>query len=304
MVQFSVIIPTYNRTKYIREAVASVYRQSFTNWEIVMVDDGSDVPAITLFRDLADDTRFTYHYQKNRGLGEARRVGAELARGEYICYLDDDDYYLPNHLATVYASIRSTANRPALYKTGLLRLYPDGTQKRSVLYEANTSAMEQHWTLMDGMFSYAIPRDVALQIPSIQYYFCEDFNWLGRLMVELPVIQIPAFTLVYRWHGNNRTGAITEPAALDGAFQAVGDLYAYPGVKELIRKSTYQRMMAHQALHYARACLRQRRYHRAYYGVRKSLPYAYPRSWYEIAYTIFFTLRQVLVWNGDQRSPT
>ena len=291
---FTVIIPTYNRTQFIREAVRSVYAQTFSDWELLIVDDGSDVPAIEFLEDFAGHPNFTYHYQKNRGLGAARQVGAELARGKYICYLDDDDYYLENHLATLFGAMERSCHKLALYKTGLIRLYPDGSQQHSALYDPNAGMMEQHWTLMDGMFSYAIPRSVALQIPSVQYYFCEDFNWLGRLMTVLSVVQIPAFTLVYRWHGDNRTGAITQPSALRGAHRAVEALYGYPGIKEAVRKSTFQRMMAHQALHYARACVRQGHYGLALHGIRRSIPYAHPRTWFELGYTFYFIGRQAI----------
>lgn len=93
----SVIIPTYNRAGYLREAVQSVLDQSFHDFEIIIVDDGS----LDATREVAknfEDNRIRYYYQANSGRSIARNRGLELAEGDYIAFLDDDDLYLPNKI--------------------------------------------------------------------------------------------------------------------------------------------------------------------------------------------------------------
>ena len=102
----SVIIPTYNRTDYLREAVESVLAQTYPLIEILIIDDGSsDEGAVTksaLKQYLSTDTQLpkvTYLYQENCGLVSAVNRGLGLAQGEYIQRLDDDDRLLPEKIA-------------------------------------------------------------------------------------------------------------------------------------------------------------------------------------------------------------
>lgn len=96
MFKVSVIIPTYNRARYICRAINSVLDQTFTDYEIIVVDDGS-----------TDNTRevlapyggkIVYIPQTNQGVSAARNKGIEQAKGEYIAFLDSDDYWMPEKL--------------------------------------------------------------------------------------------------------------------------------------------------------------------------------------------------------------
>lgn len=94
--EVSVIIPAYNSADYIEESVESVLNQTFTGFEIIIIDDGStDNTAEVLTRFSRD---VTYVKQDNRGPSAARNKGISLSRGEYLSFLDSDDLFLPNHL--------------------------------------------------------------------------------------------------------------------------------------------------------------------------------------------------------------
>lgn len=96
---FSVILTTYNRPDLLRDALASVGKQSFRDFEVILINDNGE-PVEHLLA--AYDYPITYIRQgRNRGLSAARNAGLALARGRYIVYLDDDDIYLPNHLAVL-----------------------------------------------------------------------------------------------------------------------------------------------------------------------------------------------------------
>jgi len=95
----SVIIPTYNRARLLVEAVGSVVEQTFTDWEIVIIDDGSTDHTPVAIHDLASrEPRLRYVRQANAGRSVARNAGISLARGEYLVFLDSDDCFLPNKL--------------------------------------------------------------------------------------------------------------------------------------------------------------------------------------------------------------
>ncbi|AOZ91955.1 glycosyltransferase [Paenibacillus crassostreae] len=93
---FSVIIPTYNREKFIGRAIKSVLKQTCTDYELIVVDDGSTDRTSKIVKSFGEQVR--YVYQKNRGPSEGRNKGITLATGKYIAFLDSDDFYLPNKL--------------------------------------------------------------------------------------------------------------------------------------------------------------------------------------------------------------
>lgn len=93
------IIPAYNRESHLRVAIESVRHQTFKDWELIIVDDGSTDNIGDLARSYAKrDGRIRYVYQKNMGVAKARNSGILMARGRYIAFLDDDDQWLPEKL--------------------------------------------------------------------------------------------------------------------------------------------------------------------------------------------------------------
>lgn len=98
MAKFSVIIPTYNRLSLLREAVDSVFAQQFTDYDLIVVDDGSSDGTREWLASLGDRVRvFT---QPNEGPGRARNLGARQANGEFLAFLDSDDLWFPWTLQT------------------------------------------------------------------------------------------------------------------------------------------------------------------------------------------------------------
>jgi glycosyltransferase involved in cell wall biosynthesis len=104
---FSVIIPTYNRAAHIEAAILSVLGQTFIDFEILIIDDGStDATRETVAR--ITDVRVKYIHQQNRERGAARNNGIRNSSGRIICFLDSDDVLLPDHLQTAYDAFEKT----------------------------------------------------------------------------------------------------------------------------------------------------------------------------------------------------
>ncbi len=96
---FSVLIANYNNGKYLMEAINSVYAQTYTNWEIILVDDASTDNSKEIYKELEKDTRIHIFYNdENHGCGYTKRRCAELANGELCGFLDPDDALLPKAL--------------------------------------------------------------------------------------------------------------------------------------------------------------------------------------------------------------
>ena len=102
----SVIIPVYNVAPYLRRCINSVIRQTYKNLEIILIDDGSTDGSSTIcdqYRDI--DTRIKAFHTENRGLSEARNYGFEMSHGEYILYIDSDDYIDESYVEILYKKI-------------------------------------------------------------------------------------------------------------------------------------------------------------------------------------------------------
>jgi glycosyltransferase involved in cell wall biosynthesis len=95
----SIIIPLFNKEKYLFETISSIINQSYQNYQIIIVDDGStDNSRLILESLIKSDSRFFYCYQKNSGVSAARNKGLKLVTGNYIMFLDSDDTISPSHL--------------------------------------------------------------------------------------------------------------------------------------------------------------------------------------------------------------
>ena len=96
--KISVIVPVYNAEKYLEKCIESVLAQTYPNWELILVDDGSkDGSADIVDGYAARDTRIMAIHQENAGPGMARNKGIRVAHGEYIVFLDSDDVIKPDY---------------------------------------------------------------------------------------------------------------------------------------------------------------------------------------------------------------
>jgi len=106
MPSFSVIVPLYNKAAYVRHTLDSVLAQSLDDFEIIVVDDGSSDNGPDIVRAIADP-RIRLISQANAGVSAARNNGIDHATGEWVCFLDADDWYHPGYLATLRATIQA-----------------------------------------------------------------------------------------------------------------------------------------------------------------------------------------------------
>lgn len=111
-VKISVIVPVYNAERYLRECMDSLLAQTFKDLEIICVDDGSTDGSAAILSDYVQrDDRFVVVRQQNRGAGMARNKGLEVAHGEYVIFLDADDFFALDLLEKLYArAIRAEAD--------------------------------------------------------------------------------------------------------------------------------------------------------------------------------------------------
>lgn len=116
---FSIIIPNYNRAEVIPKAIRSVLNQTYTNFELIVVDDCSTDNSFQLISKIADERLKVYRLKKNSGAAAARNYGIEKAIGDYISLLDSDDYYDPDFLKESFNVISKSPKTVGFIWTGV-----------------------------------------------------------------------------------------------------------------------------------------------------------------------------------------
>src|SRR5690349_11805158 len=122
---FSIVIPTYNRAELIPLTLNSVIEQTFFDFEIIVVDDGSTDDTEKSINAYLEDKRISYYKIKNSERGAARNYGVSKSKGEYITFLDSDDIFLPWHLSTAAEKIKQFGSPPTFH-LGYEILHYDG----------------------------------------------------------------------------------------------------------------------------------------------------------------------------------
>lgn len=106
MAFFSIIIPLYNKEKFIENTIQSVFNQTFQDFEIIIINDGSTDRSEEIVMQLKD-SRIKYFSKENGGVSTARNFGIKNAKSDYITFIDADDYWFPEFLSTIFEKIKS-----------------------------------------------------------------------------------------------------------------------------------------------------------------------------------------------------
>lgn len=122
--KFSIIVPLYNKAPYVRKALESVCAQTYRDWECIVVDDGSTDGSAALIQTYAD--RMTILHQANAGVAAARNKGVAVSKGEYLCFLDADDWWEPAFLEEMNSLIAAYPDA-GLYATNYVYFKPGKT---------------------------------------------------------------------------------------------------------------------------------------------------------------------------------
>ena len=101
----SVIVPIYNSEKYLNKLIISLLKQTYKNFELVLINDGSSDRSESIIKSFNDE-RIQYYKQENKGSAYSRNRGIELARGKYICFIDHDDYVEEDYLELLINSLK------------------------------------------------------------------------------------------------------------------------------------------------------------------------------------------------------
>lgn len=176
----SVIIPTFNRAVYLQETIASVLRQTWQDFELVLVDDGSTDNTADIVRSF-DDRRIRYIYRSNGGISAARNTGLDAARGEYIAFLDSDDLWEPSKLELQMAFM--TAARTGLAFTDFQRFNDKHDQDR--LFAYLRSDLEELPTEQIFSHAYRIEKDAFIALAPMRMFA----SWVQTSLIKRELVR-------------------------------------------------------------------------------------------------------------------
>ena len=211
---FSIIIPLYNKQNDIAATLQSVFAQTFVDYEVFVINDGSTDGSEGEVRRF-DDGRLVYIKTENRGVSQARNLGIESSKGEYIAFLDADDHWFPGHLETLHQLITEYP-QAGLFATNYRFAYPNGS-----LADTDFSSLGSNFSgIVDNVFKHslknrlmwtscvAVRREVFAAVgvfdTSITLGAGEDTDMWIRIALKYPVAHTSRVTAHYNLAGSNR----------------------------------------------------------------------------------------------------
>lgn len=259
----SVVIPTYNRRRLLAEALDSVWAQTFTDYEVIVVDDGSTDDTLA-YLETVQEPRLRFLSEPHRGISPTANAGLRAARGEFVARLDSDDLWTPGMLAAelsalearpdagfVYARMRciDELGRPTDRVFGQPPRFPDQLLKSLVWEDCTT-----HCTVIArrelveeiGGYDEDLPAN-------------EDWDLMLRMAARRPYVFVDRVTAFYRWHAGNSTTDAHAPLfeeALRTRRRVLDRVFAQPDVPpevQAIRAAAYSNIGLEAGLRYAAA---------------------------------------------------
>jgi hypothetical protein len=254
---FSIIIPTYNRARFLPEAIRSVQEQVFEHWELIIVDDGSVDNTKQVCTPYLKDDRIRYVHQENRELNGARNTGVRHARGAFCCFLDDDDRFLPEHLAALSSAIDDQAAEYGIFRANMKLLREEKTVP-ALSFLNHQDSLLQHWENPGNLLPLAIKTQLLQQQPfNEEDLLLDDFVWLNEALTKTQLFQCEPVTVLYVEHDASRTRTYHSLAMLPLMVNRLKEAYALEGVAMRVPKVLLQKRIHHLHLHLAHQLSRQ-----------------------------------------------
>ncbi|RZJ52364.1 MAG: glycosyltransferase, partial [Flavobacterium sp.] len=242
----SIIMPAYNAESYIKDSVRSVIDQTYSNWELIIIDDGSTDNTAAIVNELVEkDSRIFYYYQENGRQGRARNNAISKSKGFYLAFLDADDLWLPEKLSIQIAEIEQKnadlvlSDSYVFQDNEVFDISKKMNIPNAVIYDQN--ALPEFLRVNKiPILTVLVKKDKVINVggfsekPDIQNV--EDYHlWLKLLMSDCIFYTSETVLARYRIHNNSVTSA--DKMVLDKVPNVFFDLLQlYPDYKLQIEK--------------------------------------------------------------------
>ena len=234
----SVIVPLYNAEQHIKRCIASIQAQTFKNLEIIIVDDGSSDNSFNICQLLAkNDKRIKIIQQMNQGVSVARNTGIEYANGEYISFVDNDDYISPYMYEYLYKAINNKTTDMSMCDVNVTTFYPthDSYTEYTSFKESNKECLKNLYSTYNKDYIYMVVWNKLFKkeiIKNIRFKktAVEDLVFVNEILQNIKEISIVPISL-YHWiqHKNSASHLFSNRFiyCLDSYLDCYNKLYIY-----------------------------------------------------------------------------
>lgn len=200
----SVVLPIYNGSRYLREAIESCLAQTYSNWELILVDDCStdSTPAIIAEFAAREPRIRPLRHETNRKLPEALNTGHAEARGEYLMWTSDDNRLLPGALEEMVRFLEAHPAVGLVYADSVLIDEAGRYVRDWPAYHASALA---YMNAIGPCFLYRRSVHERVGAYSADLFLAEDYDYWLRIYRQFEVAHLPRTLYEYRWHGDSLT---------------------------------------------------------------------------------------------------
>lgn len=257
IITFSIIVPVYNVQNYLRECLNSILDQTYSIYEVLLIDDGStDNSAAICEEYVKKDQHFRYYYKTNGGLSDARNYGLRKAKGNYLIFIDSDDYIDKNMLRRISDKIRYL---PDIITIRMVRVLPDGViiendrKLEEDIVQLDTYEKKVQWLIEKSENSWSAVRFIIkrslLEKSGIHFetgILHEDLDWSARVfMVATSMSFVTEPSYFYRI---GRQGSITnviKAKRITDIFETVGRFCAQEknGTRQSLKEAIHRELV-------------------------------------------------------------
>lgn len=241
----SIIMPAYNAANYIKESINSVLDQTFKDWELIIIDDGSLDNTAKMVKGFFENPRIRYYYQENGKQGKARNLGISKSRGKYLAFLDADDVWLPEKLEFQVIEIEEK-NVDLIFSDSYIfsnsevnKLSKKMNIQGSCFYDKNAIELFLQGNRIP-ILTVLVKKEKVIAVggfsEKLDIQNVEDYHlWLKLLMSNNIFYSSNQVLAKYREHNNSATSS--DKLVLDKVPNVFFDLFQhFPNYRELIKK--------------------------------------------------------------------
>lgn len=258
----SICIPTYNRKEYLRETIDSIMAQTYKDYEIIVVDDGSTDGTEDMLKEL--DVPVTYYWQQNSGDAAARNKLIELAQGKYISFIDSDDLLMPDAIERM-VKIMEAENEDVIVYGSYFRIDKKGKIYGRCKRRLYSGIITRHLfeTILVHACGSMFPTRILRESPAFDnsLNICSDYDLWLRLSMKYRFIALPEPTFKRRRHSSNLSKASLENCLIE--FQVVNRFYNDNGGKQLIPKTVATKVLSRKKCRAGRYAVKEGLYDQA-----------------------------------------
>lgn len=206
----SIVLPVYNGEKYLKESIESIVNQTYQNWELIIIDDGSTDSTAQIARDYVKKDKRIHYYPNTQNMKLPRSLnrGFTLTSGDYLTWTSDDNRYLPEAIGKMHDTLKNNNADFVFASCRVINEVGEGIEYMMTSKKRLHEIIGQNIVGACFMYTRKAYDEVGEYNP--EYALVEDFDYWQRLYTKFGAIAISEILYEYRWHGGALTSTMSQ----------------------------------------------------------------------------------------------